>query len=251
MKQKRYHIVKGENGMKYIGCSGWSYKYWEGVFYPDDLSPQKYLSYYANYFRTVEVNNTFYRFPTEEAVFSWAKLVPKEFRFSLKVSRYVTHVKRMKQAQEPLRRFYGLQEDLQDKMGCFLFQFPETFKFTEENLERLLSQLDPAYKNVVEFRHYSWWALKIIKTLQEANIAFCSVSGLGLPEDLIVTKGCAYIRFHGDPAYASCYTDQEISHWADKIKGAGVKELWAYFNNDAHAYAVQNAKRLEQLLHGF
>lgn len=231
-----------------IGCSGWSYKDWNGAFYPQNLSAQNHLFYYATHFKTVEINNTFYRFPTDKTVQSWSKKVPENFQFSLKVSRLITHVKKLKQTQDLLKRFYGFQNILQNKLGCFLFQFPESFKLTEDNLGRLVSCLAPQYKNVVEFRHPSWWNSSAIETLKEANIIFCTVSGFNLPNTLTKTLGTAYIRFHGDPPYTSCYSKEVLLRWADKIKAAQLKECWVYFNNTSHAYAVQNAKMLETYL---
>jgi uncharacterized protein YecE (DUF72 family) len=231
-----------------IGCSGWAYKDWKVIFYPQNLSAREHLSYYATHFKTVEINNTFYRFPTEETVQSWVEKVPENFKFSLKASRLITHVKKLKQTKELFKKFYGFKNILQDKLGCFLFQFSGSFKFTEDNLERLVSCLDPQYKNVVEFRHVSWWNPSVIKILKEANIIFCAVSGFDLPDTLPETKEIAYIRFHGDPPYTSCYSKEVLLRWADKITGAQLKECWIYFNNTSHAYAVQNAKMLESYL---
>jgi uncharacterized protein YecE (DUF72 family) len=190
----------------YIGSSGWSYPDWKGVFYPLNLSIRNYLSYYANHFNTLEINSTFYHFPTAKSVHAWKQQVPDTFKFSLRVSRLITHTQRMKQVQEPLQRFYGLQEILQDKLGYFLSQFPASFRCSEENIKQLLSQVDPLYHHVMEFPHPSWWKDQVVHRLQEHHIIFCTVSGFGLPEELIATQGVAYIRFHGEPTYEVCYT---------------------------------------------
>jgi uncharacterized protein YecE (DUF72 family) len=232
----------------YIGCSGWSYKDWINIFYPTELSPKDYLSYYARFFNTVEINNTFYRFPTEKIVRSWSAQTPQKFKLSLKANRYITHVKRFENVKEPLNRLYGLSDILAEKMGCFLFQFPRTASFTLETLESLITQLDSRYDNVVEFRHKEWWNLQVIQALKAANIGFCTVSGFGLPEDLISINKKAYLRFHGDPPYASLYSHQALSQWTSRIKAASLDELWVYFNNDYNAYAVQNALKLKKLL---
>lgn len=225
----------------YIGCSGWSYQDWKGIFYPTNLPARNYLSYYASHFNTLEVNSTFYHFPTEKSVHAWHQQVPNAFKFSLKVSRLITHTQRMKQVQEPLQQFYGLQEILQDKLGYFLFQFPASFRFSEYNMDQLLRQVDPHYNNVVEFRHPSWWKSEVVRRLQQRNIIFCTVSGFGLPEELMVTNGVAYIRFHGEPIYAGCYTEEALSHWAHQVKKARLTQLWVYFNNTMYAHAVSNA----------
>lgn len=154
----------------------------------------------------------------------------------------------MKQVQEPLQQFYRLQEILQGKLGYFLFQFPASFKFSEYNIEQLLSQIDPYYNHVVEFRHPSWWEPEVLHRLQQRNIIFCTVSGFGLPEDLMVTKGVAYIRFHGSPLYAGCYTAETLLRWTQKFKKARLKQLWVYFNNTMYAHAVSNAISLKGML---
>jgi uncharacterized protein YecE (DUF72 family) len=234
--------------LTYIGCSGWFYKDWKNIFYPEDLPVHHYFSYYTLYFNTVEVNSTFYHFPTDKTVESWIKKAPKNFKFSFKVSREITHIKKMKEVQELLTNFYGLQGILQHNLGCFLFQFPPSLKFTKYNLEQILSQLDPRYKNVLEFRHPSWWASEAINSIKEKNIIFCTVSGFGLPENLIVTNGMAYIRFHGKPAYAGCYTEHALSSWAAQVRRSGLKELYAYFNNTITTHAVKNASLFRRVL---
>lgn len=232
----------------YIGCSGWSYKGWKGFFYPDDLPVKEYFSYYTRFFKTVELNTTFYRFPTQKTVQAWYALAPKEFKYSLKSSRFITHIKRFKNVQEPLKRVYGLSDILAEKMGCFLFQFPASFHFTPENLERLIGQLDSVYKNVIEFRHPSWWDSYVFEAFESKNIRFCTVSGFDLPNNLVVINKQAYIRFHGDPAYSSLYSEKILSEWGQILKAASLEEAWIYFNNDRHAYAVQNALYLKGLL---
>lgn len=232
----------------YIGCSGWSYKNWKPAFYPPTLPVKNYFNYYANCFKTVEINNTFYKFPNPQTVHTWAQQTPPDFKFSLKVSREITHIKRMSQVEILLRSFYELADILQEKLGCFLFQFPPSFKFTGENLARIIEQLDPGYKNVLEFRHASWWHPEVIDMIQENHLIFCTVSGFSLPEKLTITDKIAYIRFHGDPIYTGCYTEQELLHWAQQIKVEKVKELWVYFNNTMHTHAIQNAIALKHLL---
>lgn len=231
----------------YIGCSGWSYPSWKGVFYPPDLGSSDYLAYYAHRFNTVEVNSTFYHFPAAQTVQSWVSQVPDDFKFSLKVSRLITHTKRMQQVQEPLHRFYGLQDILQDKVGCFLFQFPANFHFTAHNLEQILTHVDATYKNVLEFRHASWWCPEAINSLQGKRLIFCTVSGFNVPTALTVSQGVSYIRFHGDSSYVASYSDQALSNWAHQIQESGAQELWAYFNNTTYAHAISNATVLKSI----
>jgi len=231
-----------------IGCSGWSYKEWKGLFYPENLAPAQYLAYYSEHFNTVEVNNTFYRLPSEKTMGAWYQKVSKKFKFSLKVNKYITHTKRLKHATEELKIFYGFSEILKEKMGAFLFQFPKSFIFNDERLERLLSSLNPIYENVIEFRHSSWWTSNVFEVLSSVNATFCTVSGLDVPEDLIVLKGRVYIRFHGDPRYSSAYSEKNLQSWKEKIQASSTKNLWAYFNNTARGYAPENALLMIELL---
>ncbi|OJW50251.1 MAG: hypothetical protein BGO67_02685 [Alphaproteobacteria bacterium 41-28] len=227
--------------MTYIGCSGWYYKEWKGIFYPPNLPQQNYFSYYATHFNTVEINNTFYHFPNQKTVQLWYQQTPKNFKYSIKASRYITHIKKFKDVQEPLKHIYGLSNTLDEKMGCFLFQFPRHFCFAKERLDQILSQLDTKQKNVIEFRHPSWWVPQVISALESANVIFCSVSGFDLPQEFIIINNCAYIRFHGVPAYRGSYLERALSEWIQQINKSHLKELWVYFNNTFHGYAVQNA----------
>lgn len=228
----------------YIGCSGWYYKEWEEIFYPQELSSRDYFYYYAKNFNTVEVNSTFYHFPAHKTVQKWYKQAPKDFKYSIKANRQITHLKRFKDVEEPLKYLYSLSDILDEKMGCFLFQFPQSFTFTHERLERILSQLNTDYKNVLEFRHSSWWISQVVQALQSTNIMFCSVSGFKVPEELIINNKQSYIRFHGDPTYSACYAEEVIAEWIKNINTSSLKELWAYFNNTRYGYAVRNAQEL-------
>ncbi len=232
----------------YIGCSGWSYKDWKGSFYPLNLPLKERLSYYMNFFNTVEINSTFYHLPTQKTVQLWYDQAPKGFQYSLKVNRNITHIKRFKDIREPLHYFYGLSEILREKIGGLLFQFPESFRFTEAKLTRIISHLNENYKNVVEFRHPSWWNTKVIQAFESTNILFCTVNGFSLPEKPIIINNKIYMRFHGNPAYTSLYSDQYLSQWAALLKDASLKEIWVYFNNTCNAYAVQNALQLKKIL---
>lgn len=231
-----------------IGCSGWFYREWKGLFYPEKLPSAKYLSYYSQFFNTVEVNSTFYRYPSSQMVQRWYQNAPEGFKYSLKINKIITHVKRLKGIKEDLELFYALGDLLKDKMGYLLFQFPKSFIFNGEHLERLLLALDPAYEKVVEFRHESWWNEQVFEALSAANTTFCTVSGFEVPEDLIVLKKRAYIRFHGDPSYALPYSEEDLLGWKQKIQATPAKDLWIYFNNTSRGYAPENALLLSRIL---
>lgn len=226
----------------HIGCSGWDYRHWQGLFYPLNLPQAQWLQYYMNRFNTVELNSTFYQFPKATTVHRWYSQAPDGFLYSLKVNRLITHIKRMRNTKELLEDFYVLGNILEEKMGCFLFQFPPTFQYTIENLERLLDQLNPQYRNVVEFRHDSWWNEDVYQALQGKGIAFCSISYPDLPEDFIDTSGYIYLRVHGRmPKYGENYEESELTQWANKLINMNLKNIWIYFNNDYHAFAPSNA----------
>jgi len=208
-----------------------------------------YFSYYTQFFNTVEINSTFYHIPLKQTLQKWYQQAPSGFIYSLKVNRHITHLKKFHQTQEEIKNFYGLCEILKEKMGCFLFQLPGSFQYTEEHLENILSQLDPVYSNVVEFRHSSWWIPEVFQAFQSANILFCSVSGLSVPEDPInVTNSEAYIRFHGNARYEPKYPCTILKEWKRKINLLPLKCIWIYFNNTRLGYAPYDALEFEKYL---
>ncbi|AAC07036.1 DUF72 domain-containing protein [Aquifex aeolicus] len=234
----------------YLGCSGYFYPGWRGKFYPKDLKPKDWLKYYSKFFNTVEINSTFYHFPNEKNLRRLYRETPKDFKFSVKVNRNITHYRKFKDVKELIKNFYEVcRNGLREKLGCVLFQLPPSYTYTKENLERILENLDFGFKNVLEFRHISWWNEEVFKILKERNVTFCSVSAPNLPESLIETSETVYIRFHGKTSwYKYNYSERELKSWAKKIKKSGAKEIFAYFNNDYNAYAPQNCLKLKELL---
>ncbi|MBY0502173.1 MAG: DUF72 domain-containing protein [Alphaproteobacteria bacterium] len=231
-----------------IGCSGWSYKDWKPCFYPETLPSKEYFSYYATFFNTVEINNTFYCFPTQKTLKLWYNQAPQGFKYSIKVNRYITHKLRFKEIEEPLKTIYGIGDILNEKLQHFLFQFPPSFVFSDEKLERIISQLNQKYQNVIEFRHPSWWRSKVIQIFEANNILFCTVNGFDLPESPIIINKKMYCRFHGAPVYSSLYSGQFLSYWTSVFKKEFLKESWIYFNNTMYGYAPQNALASKELL---
>ncbi len=237
--------------MKYfVGCSGYFYWGWRGKFYPEDLKPNQWFKYYSSIFDTVEINSTFYHFPKGSTIKKWYKDSPDDFVFSVKVNKVITHLKRFNDTQELIDRFYKIVADnLKEKLGTFLFQLPPSYKYSKNNLDKLIKQLNPNLKNVVEFRHKSWWNEEVYTALREKNICFCSISSPKLPEELIKTTDFGYVRFHGRESwYDYNYTEDELKHWAEKIKKANFKECFIYFNNDYNGYAPANALELKKIL---
>jgi len=238
----------------YIGTSGFNYPHWRGLFYPQKLSPTKWLDHYVRYFDTVELNVTFYRLPTEAAFKSWDDRTPKKFVFALKGSRFITHLKQLGDVREPLKIFFQRARPLAKKTGVILWQLPPRFKLNMEKLERFLKLLKPYSdrRHAFEFRHPSWFedpaASKLIKSHRAApcDADWPSVAKLSFPHP----RTFLYIRRHGIGArYAGCYSDAQLKADAKYIGEFGKgKTVFVYFNNDAEGYAVKNALRLKELL---
>jgi uncharacterized protein YecE (DUF72 family) len=237
-------------GHLHIGCSGWFYWHWRGTFYPDALATNEWFDHYAKEFDTVELNAPFYSWPTAVTVKSWIRqLGRKRFIYSVKVCELITHTKRFRGTKELIRDFGYIADLLGERMGCFLFQLPPSFHYTPARLRNIVEQLEPERRNVVEFRHKSWWNDTVYKTFAKHRVIFCSCSGPRLPDEVIKTAEDIYIRFHGTSAwYRHDYSGDELGIWAARIRKSGAKRVWAYFNNDREGFAIKNAKRLLKLL---
>jgi uncharacterized protein YecE (DUF72 family) len=228
----------------YIGTSGWHYNHWQDRFYPQTLSKAKWLEFYASRFTTVELNNSFYRLPSEAAFATWYESSPANFVFAVKVSRFVTHIKRLKDTGEAVGKFIDRAKILGEKLGPLLYQLPPSMHRNDERLESFLVTLPGGLKHVVEFRHQSWLEARVFEVLHKYNIGFCVFDMPSLSCPLLATADFAYIRFHGgSELYASCYSDEELADWAKKLADLAVnlKAVYIYFNNDAEAFAVSNA----------
>lgn len=233
----------------YIGTSGWSYNHWIKRFYPEKLDKNEWLSFYSRYFNTVEINMSFYRFPSPAMLRVWYKKTPKDFKFTLKANRLITHNKKLKNADSLVKSFYSLTSLLKEKASCILFQLPPNLNKDIKRLDNFIKILPKKYDIAFEFRNESWFSDDIYDILRKNDIALCIVSGLGMPEVLKTTSDFSYFRFHGsERAYSSCYTDKQLKEWAKKIRRLKTKRIYAYFNNDDNAYAVKNALELKNLL---
>jgi len=235
-----------------IGCSGWNYAHWREVVYPKGLPAARWLEHYATLFDTVEVNNTFYRLPKRDSVARWVEQTPEGFVFAVKASRYLTHVKRLTDLGPGVKRFYERIEPLvrSPKLGPVLWQLPGNFQRDDERLSAALDRL-PAGRHSFEFRHKSWFATEIYELLR--------VHGVGLvigdhPERPFqtheLTADWTFIRFHyGSRGRNGNYSERELEEWAKRIDAWRSRvEVYAYFNNDWHGYAVRNGRRLRKLL---
>jgi len=235
----------------HIGTSGWHYDHWRHGFYPEGLAKAKWLEFYATHFTTVELNNSFYRLPSETAFAVWRDSSPTNFAFAVKVSRFITHIKRLKNTQEAVETFMSRARILGGKLGPLLYQLPPNMYRDDDRLGSFLSILPQGMKHVVEFRHQSWLDDKVFEILHKYNIGLCVFDMPSLSCPLVATADFAYIRFHGSTGlYSSCYSDEELAGWAKRLANlaTNLKAMYVYFNNDAEAFAVRNAITLRSYL---
>jgi len=235
---------------KFIGCSGFHYKDWKGKFYPEDIKKEDWLEYYSKSFNSVEINNTFYKIPEKDTLKYWLWQTPEDFRFSLKGSRYITHMKKLKDCKKHVERFYKAIEPLEEKLGAVLWQLPGNLHRNDEKIETFCKELDNTYTNVIEFRHISWFNREIYELLSSYGVTVCSLSAPGdLPEMLEDSSGKIYLRFHGkEEWYRYQYSEEELGEWTEKIHQSGAGISYVYFNNDYKAYAVENGIKMKELL---
>jgi uncharacterized protein YecE (DUF72 family) len=232
-----------------VGCSGWRYWKWRDSFYADVPQPD-WFKHYASAFDTVEINASFYSWPTVANVQAWRRQPGgKDIVYTVKVCELITHVKKFTGTKTLIRDFGIIADILGERMGCFLFQLPPSYRYTKARLNSIVSQLDPARRNAVEFRHKSWWNEVVYAAFRKAGIIFCSCSGPRLPDELVRTADEVYVRLHGPERwYRHNYSDDELLKWAGRIKESGAKRAWIYFNNDYDAHAPRNAKTLHRML---
>jgi uncharacterized protein YecE (DUF72 family) len=228
----------------WIGCSGFHYKHWKEVFYPKGLPQTKWFDFYCQYFNTLELNVTFYRFPQVRMLEGWYNKSPQQFLFSVKAPRIITHFKKFLGVERFVEEFYAtIREGLKEKLGVALFQLPPVFSYTEARLQAIITNLNPEFINVVEFRHSSWWNAGVYNELAKHNIMFCGMSHPAFPQDIIQNTKELYYRFHGVPAlYASPYEEAELVRFCEAVNNSGItNRAFAYFNNDIGGSAIGNA----------
>lgn len=235
----------------HIGCSGYHYRDWKEVFYPLGLPQKKWFEYYNSRFDTFELNVTFYRFPQLKFLQNWYDVSSPDFLFTVKAPRLITHYKKFNNCEDLLKDFYDTTiAGLNKKLGAVLFQFPSSFVYSPEHLERIVKNLSAEVKNVVEFRHPGWWAKEVFKKFKKGKIIFSGISHPKLTDEVVVNNKTAYYRFHGVPdLYYSAYSHDKLQSVADTlIKDTTVKEAYIYFNNTATIGAIENAMWLKEYL---
>ena len=241
----------------FVGTSGYNYRHWwDGVFYPRTLPQKGWLEFYSQIFDTVELNVTFYRLPNRKTVEGWYQRTPEHFLFSIKGSRFITHIKRLRDCQEPLEVFLEHAQGLREKLGVILWQLPPTFKLELERIKVFCSLLGDIsatspIRQAFEFRDRSWFCPEVYGLLEEHNFSLCLADSSVLPTVERTTADYIYIRFHGGESLSgSHYSAGELRDWSKRI-GGWLKDgldVYSYFNNDAFGFAVKNARALRELL---
>lgn len=238
-------------GKLQIGTSGWVYKHWMDIFYPPHLPSDQQLSFYAQHFSTVEIDFSFYRLPERSVFENWREQTPSKFLFAVKGSRYLTHMKKLKDPIEPLSRLMERASGLEEKLGPILFQFPHTWHINIERLQPFLELLQtyPQQRFTLEFRHQSWLIPEVYKLLERAGVALCLPVSPTVPLDVCLTTPWTYIRMHSGQWNVG-YSDEELATWAERIRSfiAQGFDVYVYFNNDPDGHAIRDAQKLYILL---
>jgi uncharacterized protein YecE (DUF72 family) len=234
-----------------IGCSGWTYKDWTGPFYPPGTRDRERLEYYATRFDTTEINASFYRLPSAAVVASWARRAPPGFIFAWKVSRYVTHNKKLKDCADSVALVFGRMAALGESYGPALIQLPPSLHRNDERLAHFLTLLPAGGRHTVEFRHPSWYDPAVFEILQAHDTALCISDHHSAPSPWEVTASWVYVRGHGPGGrYRGRYPPEELTAWAGRIAGwrAEGRDVYAYFDNDIKSAAPFDAEALKQLV---
>lgn len=233
---------------QYIGCSGYYYPAWKGKFYPEGLKPKDWLGYFSSVFNTVELNGTFYRTPKLTDLQKYYDATPADFRFSVKMSKQITHIRKLKESRELVNEFQALiREGLQEKCMHFLFQLPPSFHYSEENLALVIETIPNLPENVVEFRHISWWTEEVRQKLAAAEITFCNVDFPGMDTFFMHTTSSFYLRLHGNPVlFKSPYEPADLERFYKEIP-TDSKSTSVYFNNTYYEAGYTNAQQLMRL----
>lgn len=235
----------------HIGTSGWSYKHWRNTFYPENLKVKEQFSYYVDHFNSVEINNTFYKMPTDDTFQNWENQVPEDFRYVIKANRFITHLKKLQEPEDSLLIFMEKVKFLEDKLGAILFQLPPSLKIDLRLLEDFLTALSTKNRYVFEFRHSSWYQAEVYQLLEKYNCAFCIYELAGHTSPIIVTADFVYVRLHGPTSikYQGSYSDEALQEWAKQcLKWLKTKDVFVFFDNDEKGYAAFNALQLKKII---
>jgi len=252
-------MAREQQARLHIGTSGWSFDHWKGAFYPQELTRERWLEYYGSRFRAAEINNSFYQLPDDETLAHWRDATPRDFRFAAKASRYITHMKKLKDAEDTVPNFLAPISALGDKLGPILLQLPPRWRLNLERLHAFLEQLDRLappentgpYAFAMEFRDPSWHCPEVCEALAEHNVAFCIYDLEGRQSPSEVTANFVYIRLHGpEGAYEGRYDRDSLRIWARAIDAwqEDGRHVYCFFDNDQAGYAAINALELQDML---
>ena len=236
--------------MLFVGTSGWQYAHWRRFFYPERLPQSEWLAFFAQRFQTVEVNNTFYNLPEKSVFEQWRVKTPSDFCFALKMSRYLTHLKRLHDPEEPVKRFMERASALGPKLGPVLIQLPPRFKANLELLEGTLERFEPSVRVAVEFRDASWFTPETRDVLDRHRAALCLADSPRRQQPSWRTADWGFVRFHeGTGPRAPGYRREVLQRWIDTIAQTwrAQEDVHVYFNNDAAGYAIKDATTFAEL----
>lgn len=234
-----------------IGCSGWHYKHWRGPFYDSSIRSDQMLTHYVQHFDSVELNNSFYKLPTDTALAGWRKATPRSFVFAVKASRFITHNKKLSDPESALEKFFPKVEILGRKLGPILFQLPPRWRLNLERLRLFLEALPAGHRYTFEFREESWHQAEVYDLLRAHNAAYCIYELDGFQTPFEVTADFTYVRLHGPGGkYQGSYTGKVLRAWAERIMEwrRSLKGVYVYFDNDQEAFAARNALELKRLV---
>jgi uncharacterized protein YecE (DUF72 family) len=234
-----------------IGCSGWIYRHWRGLFYPEKLAQRLWFAHYADTFQTVELNTSFYHLPKAETFAKWRDQAPPGFRYAVKAPRFITHMKKLKECDEPVAEFVSRARNLGPTIGPILYQLPPRWAYNRERIESFIDLLPRDLTHVFEFREKSWLNAELLDLLEARGVSFCAHDMPGLRTERWAAGPIAYVRFHGGVGkYWGRYPDESLLGWADWMVGqaqAG-RDVWCYFNNDIHGHAIHDALTLRSMV---
>jgi uncharacterized protein YecE (DUF72 family) len=235
-----------------VGTSGWIYKHWRGVFYPPKLPVSRWFAFYAGHFDTVEINNSFYRLPSPAAFDAWRTQAPRGFVYAVKASRYLTHLKKLKDPAKPLHNILSRARRLKSRIGPVLYQLPPYWGCNVERLRAFVERLPLDLTHVLEFRDPSWYVDAVRDVLSEAGVGFCIHDMRGSASPRWVTGPAVYLRFHGptERKYAGRYGPELLRPWAERIGEwqQDGRAVYVYFNNDDRGFALADANEMRELL---
>jgi uncharacterized protein YecE (DUF72 family) len=231
-----------------VGTSGWQYRDWRGTVYAEELPQRSWLADLSRRFPTIELNNSFYRLPERSRFERWAEQTPPGFLMAVKASRYITHIRRLRETAEPVATFLERARGLGERLGPVLFQLPPRFPAEPQRLEALLGSIPRDTRTAVEFRDRSWYRDDVFELLDAAGAALVWPDRPGERLRLPLTGGWAYVRFHQGGRDAPGYRRDKLGRWAERLASLPAREIFAYFNNDPGGAAVRDAETLMRLL---